>query len=331
MKIRRYIMNLVCRSGGKSILLPTVQELCDRFDVSRPTVCKAMKELTQQGYVIAKRGVGSFSNSSQASSELQMRALVGLLLGDGMGIYLARYYGIILGEMIKQLVAAPVIVQQITLGSIIPETVQKEILGEQLNLLVWISGRAEQVAALRAAGLPVLSILGETEQLPGTLRLGYEAWGYHCGNLLIEEGRKCPVFLQDDRANAALYKGIRRAYSEAGLPLYPALSFEESFGVLPKLGELIRGGVPVDAVCNPMLGCNQLTDFLMGLDPSMPKKCAIVQCTLSDRHPAGFHEICFDIPAEEVASKTVSMVQHALHENGGYAPAEEISLATVIR
>ena len=46
-KIRRYVMNLILRSGGKSVQIPTIQELSEKFGVSRTTVSKAMKVLTE--------------------------------------------------------------------------------------------------------------------------------------------------------------------------------------------------------------------------------------------------------------------------------------------
>lgn len=40
--------------------LPTEQELCEQFGVSRITVRRALADLTAQGYIIRRQGVGSF-------------------------------------------------------------------------------------------------------------------------------------------------------------------------------------------------------------------------------------------------------------------------------
>ena len=40
--------------------LPTEQELCDQFGVSRITVRRALADLASQGYIIRRQGVGSF-------------------------------------------------------------------------------------------------------------------------------------------------------------------------------------------------------------------------------------------------------------------------------
>ena len=45
-KIRRYVMNLILRSGGKSVQIPTIQELSEKFGVSRTTVSSFIALLT---------------------------------------------------------------------------------------------------------------------------------------------------------------------------------------------------------------------------------------------------------------------------------------------
>ena len=62
MKIRRYVLSLALKAKDKSVQIPTTIELSKKFGVSRQTVGKAMKELTQDGYIIGKPGIGSFTN-----------------------------------------------------------------------------------------------------------------------------------------------------------------------------------------------------------------------------------------------------------------------------
>jgi GntR family transcriptional regulator len=42
-------------------LLPTEEQLCQSYGVSRITVRKALESLTQQGAIIRRRGIGSFA------------------------------------------------------------------------------------------------------------------------------------------------------------------------------------------------------------------------------------------------------------------------------
>ena len=41
MKIRRYVMNLILHAGKDPVQIPTINELSEKFCVSRPTVSKA--------------------------------------------------------------------------------------------------------------------------------------------------------------------------------------------------------------------------------------------------------------------------------------------------
>jgi len=48
--------------------LPTEQELCDRFGVSRITVRRALANLADQGYITRRQGVGSFVREHNATA-----------------------------------------------------------------------------------------------------------------------------------------------------------------------------------------------------------------------------------------------------------------------
>ncbi len=48
--------------------LPTEQELCDQFGVSRITVRRALAELADQGYITRRQGVGSFVREHSATA-----------------------------------------------------------------------------------------------------------------------------------------------------------------------------------------------------------------------------------------------------------------------
>ena len=84
MRIRRYVLTLTQKADGKSVPLPSILELSELFQVSRPTVSRAMKALTDEGYVIGRRGIGSFTNPAKRFRPLGNQPMIGLLVGDGM-------------------------------------------------------------------------------------------------------------------------------------------------------------------------------------------------------------------------------------------------------
>ena len=84
MKIRRYVMTLILRAGKQSVRIPTVTELARKFGVSRPTVSKAMKVLTDDGFIIARPSLGSFTNPARSALQgSDMLPIIGILENDG--------------------------------------------------------------------------------------------------------------------------------------------------------------------------------------------------------------------------------------------------------
>ena len=55
------------RDGDK---LPTEQEICEFFNVSRITARQALSELTQRGYIVKKQGKGSYVSAGKMNMQL---------------------------------------------------------------------------------------------------------------------------------------------------------------------------------------------------------------------------------------------------------------------
>jgi GntR family transcriptional regulator len=60
--IKRWIVNKEYSSGDR---IPSEKELADRFNVSRLTVRQAISQLSQEGFLISKRGEGTFVTDDQ--------------------------------------------------------------------------------------------------------------------------------------------------------------------------------------------------------------------------------------------------------------------------
>lgn len=142
MKIRRYVMNLILRAGKDPVQIPTINELSEKFSVSRPTVSKAMKELTSEGYIIGRRGIGSFTNPAKIfpASFGRKQPLIGITLGNGLMVHLDKYYANILAELLKKIVAMPAITHIVSTGSSDKEQIICDIMNEQLDALVVVDG-----------------------------------------------------------------------------------------------------------------------------------------------------------------------------------------------
>lgn len=331
MRIRRYVMNLILRADGKAAQIPTIQELSEKFGVSRPTVSKAMKELTSEGYIIGKRGIGTFTNPARRAIVAigKKLPLVGIMISDGLNVHLDKYIGCALAEILKQVVFVPAIAHLVTVGTSDPEQAVKEILDEQLDALV-VFGSNRFTPQLRATGLPVI-VSDYRPRIPGSVYFDYEGWGYRCGKQLLKENRRNIVFLHDQTPWNVSFPGIRRAYQEAGVPLNENLFLKDFQNSLNELKNIINYGIKVDAVCDTLLVNNEVTELLMELDPGLAETCAIIHNAASEPQNNGFHEICYDIPFAAFAAEVADLLKLKLKNNDAGQDIRKVDLPMVIR
>ena len=83
MKIRTHLINLINVADSKNSLIPPENELCRLFGVTRPTVRNAIKGLVLDGYLIPRKGLGTFINLDMAGKDIKRIPNIGLMLGDG--------------------------------------------------------------------------------------------------------------------------------------------------------------------------------------------------------------------------------------------------------
>ncbi len=85
MRIRQFVVNQVAHAGGQAVKMPSERELCRKFDVARGTVRRAMEDLVREGYLVPKRGMGTFVNPRKtADNPAPPCPKVGVILSSGM-------------------------------------------------------------------------------------------------------------------------------------------------------------------------------------------------------------------------------------------------------
>lgn len=316
MRIRRYVLTLIQKAGGREIPLPSILELSNQFQVSRPTVSRAMKALTEEGYVIGKRGIGSFTNPAKSPAYLGDLPTVGLLMGDGRGVHYDKYLSRIYSHLMMEISSIPVLVHLISLSSGNPDMMFNEIRNEQLNALVWsgISSKDENDVRMRLieSGLPVICSENFYEKDGyATVRLGLRELGYECGKKLIAEGRKNLVFLPMAGVWARPLPGLCKAYEEAGIPLNRNLFLSDTGTCLEEFRKLLAFGVPVDAVFNALYIRNEVSDILDEFNIDQQKQCRLIESTLHITDMNAFHGFTFDFAFQNHAEQVVSLLQKA--------------------
>lgn len=82
-KVRSYIYNLVLKSDGGSVRIPSENELCELFNVSRVTVRGALKALVDDRILITRRGMGTYVNPKYISEFSYPRKIIGTIRESG--------------------------------------------------------------------------------------------------------------------------------------------------------------------------------------------------------------------------------------------------------
>ncbi len=334
MKIRRYVVNQIYKAHGKSVQIPTILELAKQFRVSHATVSKAMKELTNEGLIIGKRGIGSFTNPRLSVPQgTRKLPVIGILMGDGMGVHFDKYLAPILAQMLQQLVCLPATVHLLTLGSLDPDIIYREIVNEQLDGLLWESPPEKAVGVaqrLQKEGMPLVILERDVEGIPSAM-FDFEAWGEECGRQLLKEGRKHIVLLPDTSPWDRSFNGIRRVYREAGISLNENLFLKDRFTCLDELRKVIAYGVPVDAVCNTLFAENEVNDVLLEMDTSLTERCCLVQSSLAQPPHPGFHQIIYELPFETLIGEGVRLMKSALNKSSSSVECRRIRLPMILK
>lgn len=82
-KIWYRVMSILYRSGGQSVRIPSSNELAQEFGIARSTVRIALEKLTAEGFLITRRGSGTFTNPKCRLNANWEGPLVGLLMHNG--------------------------------------------------------------------------------------------------------------------------------------------------------------------------------------------------------------------------------------------------------
>lgn len=314
-QIRRYVLTLIQKAGGKAVPLPSIQELAEQFQVSRPTVSRAMKALTDEGYVIGKRGIGSFTNPAKTFICFNNLPTVGLILSDGKCIHFDKFYASLWAHLMMEVTNLPALVHQVSLFSGNPDEIFQQIRNEQLDALVWHTMPAEYESVLKRlvdSGLPVICSERPSASKVTTVRFGLRELGYECGKQLIAEGRRNLVFLPTDPPWSAPLAGIRKAYEEAGIPLNENLFLENMQTCLGDLRKLLSFGVPVDAVFNSLYQQNEVADILREFHIDLQNQCRLIESDLCISGDKPFSGYVYHFEFQKHARNIAALLKRAL-------------------
>lgn len=254
--LRHYIVSLRYRHPGEAFPIPSSRELAEMFGIARSTVTLELKAMTEDGIIIGKRGIGTFTNPMleyifpQGQKALP---LIGLLCGDGRIFYHDSYSWNLISQIGQELTLRQCNVNYIT-GSFKRSSAEEIVTNFKrlgLNAVIWSLPPpqiGEIAKRLKASGIALLT--GE-KQVPGFSGTGYDIAQYsrRLAEHLLKEKRHSLAILSSHDSTKELECAISDVYREAGEKLELQRYFR--FPQKPNMEDFIRnlheGKIP-DAV-----------------------------------------------------------------------------------
>ena len=331
-KIRRYVMTLILRAGQRPVRIPTVVELAKKFGVSRPTVSKAMKTLTEDGYIIARPRLGSFTNPArnQMLQDASTKAVIGILEGDGMIAHYTSYLARQHAHMMLELANLPVVIHQLSLTSHKTEEILRDIEAESLDLLIWVGAEEPHVPvlkSLREMGRRVL-LYNSNLNHPGCIRMDYWTAGFRIGKKLAAEGRRNLVYLPAVELQTIQLEGLKKAYEEAGIALNENFFLRSMNTCFDDLEKMLRLVPQIDSIfmtipLNPIL-----FEILRRVRPDYRETMSLVIPDVR-KEPSDFNGYTYLYSFEQAARALADRVKRTL--DGENLPEEPLPVPLEIK
>ena len=325
MKIRRYVMTLILRAGKQSVRIPTVTELARKFGVSRPTVSKAMKVLTDDGFIIARPSLGSFTNPARSALQgSDMLPIIGILENDGMLAHYFPYQALRLSHLLRELATLPSVQHILNRSGHTEETIYRELEEAGLDLLVWVRPSPEQlkiIGKLKEQGMKIIVCCYDGDY-PGNIQIDYEGAGYEIGRRLLKENRKNILYLPRVRDKKVQLDGLLRAYEEAGVKLNPNLFLEEMSSVCEDVRKLLLCGAPVDAIFSAIALNDKLFQAIEEGCPQFREKILLIRPDVTDGAIKEAPGYTYVQPFRELAERVAERARRLLSDP---EPAEQTS------
>lgn len=285
-RIRQQVLGQIARVDGEYEKLPSVQELCDIHQASRPTVIKALRQLREDGLIIARRGLGMFANPRALDKRYgrdvgKPKGVVGLLASMGTHSYYATYNLNLLNGLSSVLANGGYHLQFVNLVHQGADALD-ELRLLKLNGLLWLwTGDAAlpTINAIDASDIPLVTVAHhEKYYSKNFVGMSFRDNGHFSAEHLLELGHRDIVYLclPGHNCGGLELEGMRAAFIDRGLA--PELLRVIPCGDDPtaKLEALFDLRIPFTAVISPTEYYHQLMDILAQHGVDVPGDCSVI-------------------------------------------------------
>ncbi len=194
LKIRFEIINKLYQTPDISVKIPSARELATRFHLSPSTVTLELQKLIREGYLIGRRGSGTYTNPDKVHfiPGAISHKVVGILVADGkLLVYDAIDWAVQgwCGMALSPDVARPRFVTLLTASE---ENMLEELISQNLSGLIWIHPHKDYYGIIRKLqnnGFPTVAVKCSEPDIPSIDYSFFES-GCKIAKLAAEEKRR---------------------------------------------------------------------------------------------------------------------------------------------
>ena len=283
--IVHYLLSRISRSGTEPEPLPTEMELCNRFQVSRVTVRRAIQILEDDGDIIRLPGRrGAFTNPAAARS---VPHAAGVIVASGSTFSLDHDNSMALSGFLKKMSGNDSVPWYYFYLSVRPgEDIEPLIAAHHLEALLWLSPAAEALPELKKLAdrhFPAVSIGYPSDSnypvpAKNTILRDFSLFGKELAGEMLRQGFRCPVYCGNRNIT---FESFQRIAAENGLDIQAENVIEKSAMIEEKLPEILKQK-NVDVIYSSGSGSRYLA--VLRLLSSHPEYAGIT--LLMERSPA---------------------------------------------
>lgn len=255
MRIRQYVIDLVFNSASNEKKILSERELCELFEVTRPTVRKALKDLVEDKYLIIRPGLGTYTNPVKAMNGLFSNETfsIGIVVGDGKHVLYDCYYGDIIAGVLSYVNKHAGFFRFLNISEKGSKAVD-EIMLMNISGLIWINPPVEMCDVcekLESRGVAVVIIGRSFNDTIDNVSINYFHEGYTVAQYFLSKGLSnivCGAFNMKLKADELRYSGFKEAFVAAGKKFNDKLILKVENDIVSDIHKMIEFGVEFSGI-----------------------------------------------------------------------------------
>jgi len=223
------------------------RELCKAFSVTRPTARKALKELVDDGWILARPGLGNFVNPAYSKNNLhrllKLRKIL-VIINDGKLVEYDSFYMNILARVCDSFRGLDARLKMPNLTGN-PAKADEELAAYNPDGILWVTPSDKYLGAIEKIrrNIPVHVLYKAGGAGKDASTVDYRAAGALAASWLLEHGSERPAFIGHKKSSATMrliLEGWLKEFRRRGLDFDPALRIDFDEDIMERAESLLR-------------------------------------------------------------------------------------------